>query len=516
MKKSPDVCLRHRLIKLIIPSFVIFNLSFVILPVPSAAQPKDFTINADKVSLEKDKNRIEAEGSVEVSYKDLFVTGGHIIYDTSEETLAVDNGFTLLYEGVTFEGDKLFYQIEKRSGLASDFKFDYYGIMLVGKDLDLATDRFQLKNVDFTTCDLPQPHYHVTAADVVVYPEYQKLVAYWGFFWLGRFPIVPMPTYIYDLKAGEKDRKNLPPFPEIGSNGIDGTYINENLAWNLNKNISGLYTLSYATNKGVGGGVRGDYIVNERNSGNARLYGNFTDGLYGGATHAYSFGSEVGYSEAEKPILLIFPRRRQFELEADLALRERINYQRVSLTPNITLRSTHGTIIRREARYDLELMGGLVAEEGNTRLLRGGGNLRLFGDFPETAVGYVTPSFTLDQLYYSNGTRWNKAQVGLEMTKSYFSSLSLMVGYYHFLSVEGQSPFLFEMYRFKGVDRLRGEALFGIGETQARVAASYYLDNYAPEDIDYTLFFRLHCYNLEVTYRSLRNEFALGFSLAAK
>jgi hypothetical protein len=479
------------------------------------AQIKDMTINADKVSLEKEKHRIEAEGSVEVNYKDILIRGGHMIYNTSEETFVVDKGFNLLYEGLTFEGESLYYELARKTGDALDFKFNYNGISLAGKNLNLQPDKYEIKSVNFTTCNLPDPHYHVTASDLVIYPEYQRMVAYWGFFWLGRFPIVPMPTYIYDLRADEKSRKNVPPFPEIGANSVDGTYINENLAWNLNKNVSGTYTLSYATNKGVGGGAQGDYTLDDRNSGNMRLYGNFTDGLYGGVTHNYSFGGEVGVSEAEKPVLFVFPRRRQFDLETTLSSRERINYQRVSFLPGLVFRSNHGVIVRNEAKYDLALCAGYLIEEGNTQLFRGGGSLKLFGDFQETAIGYITPTLNIDNLYYSSGTRWLNSTIGMDITKK-FGDLLVRGGYIHYLYAYGQSPFIYEMYRFRAADRFLSDLIFSFGETRARISSSYFLDTLSPEDIDYTLFFKLHCYNLDLTYRSLRNEFAIGFSLAAR
>ena len=73
-------------------------------------------------------------------------------------------------------------------------------------------------NASFTTCDLPQPHYRVTASDILLYPQYGWMVAYWGYLLAGAVPIVPMPTYIYDFEAAEKAQKNLPPFPEVGDN----------------------------------------------------------------------------------------------------------------------------------------------------------------------------------------------------------------------------------------------------------------------------------------------------------
>ncbi len=50
--------------------FLILILFLLLMPSLSHAQLKELTINADKVSLEKEKNRIEAEGSVEATYAD--------------------------------------------------------------------------------------------------------------------------------------------------------------------------------------------------------------------------------------------------------------------------------------------------------------------------------------------------------------------------------------------------------------------------------------------------------------
>ena len=375
-------------------------------------------------------------------------------------------------------------------------------------------EKYQLKNASFTTCDLASPHYRVTAADLQLYPEYGWMVAYWGYFWLWNIPVVPMPTYIYDFRAGERAQKNLPPFPQVGSNDDDGNYISETLAWHLRREFSGTYTLSYFANKGFGLGANANYILNDRNEGELRLNWNPKDQVFGGVTHVLSFGGEV----TEKPSFEfpISPRYRQYELETILSSRERINYQKVSYTPNLRLRSREGEIVRKEAKYDLELTAGLVAEEGNTRLARGGGNLKFYGDFPETGFGYITPSLRLDALYYSNGGKWVKPSAGIDLSKSFTRDVSLGMGYQHYLFVEGQSPFNFEMYRFRAADRLRSDLSFKIGETAAKIAASYFLDNWSPEDIDYTLFFLLHCYNLEFTYRSMRREFVLGVSLAAR
>jgi hypothetical protein len=154
-----------------------------------------------------------------------------------------------------------------------------------------------------------------------------------------------------------------------------------------------------------------------------------------------------------------------------------------------------------------------AGRSGTGRWLRGGGELKVY---TEPLGGLLTPALLWDSLYYSNGTKWVKPSARLDLGGDLGRDVSASLGYQHYFFFDGQSPFLFERYRFRAADRLLPDLRFRIGETACRINAAYFLDNWSPEDIDYTLFFRLHCYNLEVTYRSMRREFTLGFSLAAR
>ena len=134
-------------------------------------------------------------------------------------------------------------------------------------------------------------------------------------------------------------------------------------------------------------------------------------------------------------------------------------------------------------------------------------------DFPETDFGDLTPYLGADSRYYSNGSEWVKTTGRLDLRKTFSSDIVLGLGYLHYFSIDGASPFNYEMYRFSPADRLTSDLFFVLGETGLGLSASYYLDTWQPEDIDYSLLFKMHCYNLQVKYRSIRKEFELGFSL---
>ncbi len=495
-------------------SFVILISAFVIFSSPTIAQNKDLTINANDVSYEKDKSRVVAQGSVEVVYKDVIVYGNDIVYLTQSEEVHAKDGFVLTYEGISIEGDSLVFEIKDKKGQAKDISFIYRGIYLGGQSIDLEPDKFVLKNATFSTCDLEDKHYRVTAAEINFYPKYGWLVAYWGYFWLGPVPVVPMPTYIYDMMAEEKARKNLAPFPEFGSNDEDGWYVNERLAWHVRRELSGSYSISYAEKKGLGLGVEADYIVNDSSNGNARVYGNAYDGMWGGLTHRFLFGEEIEEADSQFGLFFALPRYHQYELETTISHRERVNYQRVSLNPDVALKTRQGKLFWPEASYDAQLKLGMIDEEDNIRLGRGAAEFNFYWDFPEVDIGDITPSIGVDASFYSNGTKWIKSTGGLNLRKAFSENLIFGLGYLHYFLVKDQSPFLFEMYRFDKSDRLTSDLFFVVGETGVGIAASYFADRWDPEDIDYSLFFKGHCYNLVVTYRSLRREFQLGFGLS--
>ncbi|MGB9612843.1 MAG: hypothetical protein ACPL4K_01520 [Candidatus Margulisiibacteriota bacterium] len=475
------------------------------------AQLKGLTINAQKISFEKEKNIVEAEGSVEVAYKDVYLFGNHLIYNTSAEVFFADRGFSLLYEGITIEGDSLNYILRKKEGRASKVDFIYQGIRLQAEKIYFDLDKFVMNYAGFTTCGLLEPHYRVTASEISLYPKTGWLVAYWGFFWLGKFPVLPLPTYIYDFRAEERAHKNLPPFPEVGSNPEDGLHFKERITWYLHPGLSGNWGVGWATSKGLLLGFYADYFLTDQSRGDLHLDWNPTNQLVGGVTHRFLFGKELK-AKAIAPFL-VAPKLWQYQLEATLSYHERINYQRVSYYPKLALISFNHELAEGRAKFDFELSAAMVAEEGNTKLAEGGGKIKIYQDFSDPTFGKLTPSLVFDGWYYSNGEKWLKPSLGLNLEKSFNDKFHFQTDYLHYFEVKGQSPFNFENYRFRAVDRLKPHLFLVWGETGIGISASYYLDNWSPEDIDYSLFFKMHCYNLAMTYRSLRNEFALGFSL---
>ncbi|PIS29530.1 hypothetical protein COT42_05070 [Candidatus Saganbacteria bacterium CG08_land_8_20_14_0_20_45_16] len=494
------------------PLLIVFLLFFS--PLAALAQINNLVINGDNVSYNQESQLYQAEGSVEVFYKDITIYGQKITYDTSTEVVSAEAGFTLIYEGIKLQGERLRYLLPEKTGQANRVTLLLRGVSLTGQQVQLGKEELSLNGASFTTCDLPGPHYHVTANEIVVYPKFGWLVAYWGYFWLGRLPLVPMPTYIYDMLADGKEHRNVPPFPEVGSNDEDGTYVNERLAWYAGRQLSGTYSLNYAAKKGFGGGAEANYIMDENSRGSLRLYGNPTDAYWGGLTHWLFFGQEI--NAGQDPFSFFeLPKHREYELELDVTYHERINYERVSYWPNLTLRQQSGHFFSKALTYELELGLARIREENNVTLNRGLGRVKLFHELNNVWGSTLVPALGFEGRYYSGRTQWTKSLAQLDLKRNFGQNWSLGLGYLHYFSVAGQSPFNFENYRFRAADSLQTSLSLMNQHSGLGLATAYYLDTWQPEDIDYSVFIGQHCYDIILKYRSLRREFELGFALTA-
>jgi len=475
------------------------------------AQEKDLVINAAHINYEQDQNIIEAMGSVEAVYKDFQVTGEHLIYYTDKKTIFLDGGFKFKYEDVTLSGKILDYKIKEREGRAESVRVKYQNVGLTGGALNFDAEKIDLLNASFTTCDLIHPHYHITGSEIILYPRNGWLVTYWGVFWVDSVPTVPVPVYIYDVEAQRKGRVNVLPYPAIGTNDEDGMYASENFAWNIKRELNGTINVNYAAKKGWGGGAEANYIYNDYNEGNVRFYGNPQDNFWGGLTHTYSFGEEIKARSSE-PWSLVMPFYRQFELNTLLSYRERINYERVSQLPSLTFNVREGYI--KNIKVSGSVSAALISEESSgTSLFAGSGMVDLSTPVYKNSIGTFTPGINLNETYYGNKTSWTRLSGRIRWDKDWRDNFLTFAGYSHYFSLIGTSPYRYELYRFQLWDTVNLGFLFSYNLSQFGAEAVYNLPALNPQDIDLLFKIGIHCYNIAVTYRALRNEFNLGVNL---
>lgn len=485
---------------------------------PAFASQNDLVIDADNVTYDKEEHTITAFGSVEATYKDTKIYADELVYDTLEKKVYSDTWFSLLKDGLTFSGYGLAYAVSTEVGVASKVKVGYQGVVLSGQQVNFSRNQVRLTDAEFTSCDADHPHYHVSAREVVLYTDIEWVISNWGFFWLNRLPIVPIPTYLYDLRAEERLRRNTPPFPEIGSNDEDGSYIHQRLAWHVNKNWNGRFILSYYEKKRLGLGATGNYRLSDTREGNIRVFWNEVDQIYGGITHHIYFGEEFEEEADQSPNwLYVVPKGHPYDFAAEVSYRERINYEKVSYYPKLSVSSQRIPWPDKRLKWDFATSFGLVTEE-STGVGVGFANLALgtYYDIPLYYGGVLIPSVQFDHRLYGDGRSWLRATHNTELKKTFGDFFGMGLGHKHYLYNLGASPFNFENYWFESRDEVFAQGIFKLGSSRFGVESAHYLPSLEPKDIDYIISIGFHCYDIILTYRAMRNEVNFGFSIGSR
>ena len=482
---------------------------FFLMGVASAEE--DLSIDADNIEYDKTKGVIEAFGSVEATYTNLRINTPHMIYHLAGRLISAEGGFVMLRDDQTIEGQSLNYHIDSKSGTATAVKVSFKGLYLDGKMVRLTTEEITVDDSSFTSCSALYPHYHITASNMTLYPKTNLLFTYWGWFYLGPLPTLPVPAYVYDLGPDGK-KKNAAPVPEIGSNDEDGWYAIERVGWHTNSQSYGNVSMTYAEKKGLGGGVDGNYIADEDTRYFAKVGNSGKDGNWGGFSYTKHFGDELAGVSAGGPNNLInLPKGKRMRFDLNVLSRERINYERVSFLPELSLGLNtdvwNGISYDGDVKWDRILEESTTLEVYRTEFLTG-----LSYSFPEAALGVLTLGGDLDYKWYSDGSKWFKLIGKTDLTKGWNDFFRTSIGYRHYILMDGNSPFKFEKYRFRPSDDAYIKPIFDLDLGRLVVNVQYYVPSWDLKDVDYSLTTRYHCFDFIIMYRALRDELRFGIS----
>jgi hypothetical protein len=120
----------------------------------------------------------------------------------------------------------------------------------------------------FTTCELEEPHYHIVAKEMIIYPK-DKIIARNISWYEGKTKIITLPYFLIFL-----DRKTqLPILPKIGQNSKDGWFVKTNFNYYIDEKSYGTLYIDWLEKKGIGTGVEHTWeIGSQNNPGETSLY----------------------------------------------------------------------------------------------------------------------------------------------------------------------------------------------------------------------------------------------------
>lgn len=499
---------------------IIYRISFAILLIsilslPAFPKDSDVVINAENINYSQDKSFIEIAGSAEVQYKDLDAKSNSFIYIIADKRLIANTAFHLKYGELEFSGDKLDFNLKTRSGSAENVSVNYKSLIMSGKNVEITPSNIELDDSIFTTCNLDRPHYKFASNKIILYPIDGWLLCFNSVIWAGGVPTMPIPVYLYDTKAEEKAQLNIMPYPKVGSDLDQGAFICQSFPWFVSRGLNGDFTIGWAARKGLLGGLDLYYKTNPENEGSFKLNSNAKDPTSLVYEHKHYFGPEIKSTSIDQfSFNFLNPKYvRQYESSFKLSLEEKINYEKVSMLPNISISLKDGKL------GSFHLIGGASAgfvseESSGVGASRVNANLNCSIPLFDSKIGEITPYIKGDETFYGIGTKWSKLSGGIQANKSWFDNvLTTNLGFNHYFICRGTSPYNYELYRFYANDQINAGFMHNLGHTSYGMNVIYNVPSFSPQDIDYLAKIGVHCFNVLFNYRVMRNEFNFSFGI---
>ncbi|MFA3781712.1 putative LPS assembly protein LptD [Melioribacteraceae bacterium 4301-Me] len=166
---------------------------------------KDTELRGGKISIDYQKNLLEASGVVDTS-------------DTAKVKLKETP--VLTENGETYEGKMLLYNFKTTQGYISMAKNQEQDSRYEGDEVKKVNQNtYFVKNGMFTTCDEKDPHTYFTANEMKVIQN-DKIIAKWILMWIGGVPLpIPLPFAVIPNQSGRRSGVIIPTYGEISNRG---------------------------------------------------------------------------------------------------------------------------------------------------------------------------------------------------------------------------------------------------------------------------------------------------------
>ncbi|RQW77572.1 MAG: LPS-assembly protein LptD [Geobacter sp.] len=230
--------------------------------IPAAAAegvPKtdEVKIKADTMSYEKEKDLLQAEGNVEISWDQFLLLSDRAMVSQSENEAAAEGKVKLLKDGDILTSDRIRINYETQQGEAEngDLFIKQRNFRMHGtRFLKTGKEQYRLERGSFTTCDGDTPSWKFTASDLDVtidaYAKGRNAVLY-----VKDIPVFYTPYILFPVK---RERQSGFLFPRLGSSTKKGFYLDIPYYWAISPSQEVTFDIDGQTKRGAALGI--DYL----------------------------------------------------------------------------------------------------------------------------------------------------------------------------------------------------------------------------------------------------------------
>jgi len=217
----------------------------------STAVQAPIVIEADDLSFSDETGDILANGKVVITNQGQRMEAEHINGNTKLSEIWINENAAFFVPGITpdkattLTGNHTLYNYKLKTGSMEQVKGKVEHKYVSGESISMFPDKYLITNGTTTNCPAKIPDYHVSADKIEIWPD-DKMIAYNAKFWIGNTVIFALPKYQQSIKDGEGDKV----FPRMGYDSDNGFYIKQHLEYPLNNKLAAYANIDYYSKPG--------------------------------------------------------------------------------------------------------------------------------------------------------------------------------------------------------------------------------------------------------------------------
>lgn len=252
-----------------IKKLMVLLVTFVLLPLSYtfAAGKLPIVIEADHLSYSEDNGAITANGHVVITNDKDKVMADTMHGNVKDNMVWINDSAHFLQPNLDLQGKGIQYNYKGRTGSVLDARGVIEGeqtartwrtddvpgvednteqLYVSGKSIAFDPKQLQVNNGVVTGCDAEDPHYHLSAEKIEIWPG-DKMISYNAKLWIGNTVILSLPKIESSLV---KDDSTVSAFPRVGYNSTNGLMIAQYFELPVNKQLSLFTDAVYYTKDG--------------------------------------------------------------------------------------------------------------------------------------------------------------------------------------------------------------------------------------------------------------------------
>jgi len=263
-----------------VPVFFRVFLAFVIMAAMTAASAAaeeapshsgEVRLSADKLSHDRNKESIHAEGNVEVLWNGARLYADMATYLQGEGVVTATGQVRLLKDGDVLSGDSATLQVGPRTGMVRNghLLVKKSNLHLKGAEIEKSGDEeYRLRQGSITSCDGDRPGWRFEVEDLQVSMN-DFATGRNAYFYLGETPVFWMPYILFPVMT---ERQSGFFFPKFGNSSKKGAFLDIPYYWAISPSSDATFDLDMQSKRGVGLGAEYRYLSENRGHGHDRGY----------------------------------------------------------------------------------------------------------------------------------------------------------------------------------------------------------------------------------------------------